>query len=423
MRLTLRPVIFFRSIAISLILVMLTGLGLLTGCEDEVTISAKYANYGAYGSELALKLATSCPFRSPGSEQEKAAGDYLIQCFKDLGYKPVVTEFSFKDSNGADRTSRNIAVVIPGSGFTVADAAGKSTEVDRQVIIGAHYDTSITAEKAAATVKATAATAAAAATAAGKLQEPRLADTDGIQDNASGVGTLLTAAKEMKSVRFGYDVILVAFGAGEAGQAGARHFVSQMKPDEIAATDAMYCVDSIYAGDKVYVHSGRNTLKEGYQKDYEKRRKLYEVTDVFYEFELYTNNKFMLYTNQSSLDVKLASISTPVLYREWSLNNSDYVPFDENNIPIVFFDSFDYDEKSLEAMMESQNPSIAGGKISGTQYDSSAFLSQLLNSSPSSADAGTTETAAIDLLTRRINNIAFIILEAVRKGISGATAR
>jgi len=423
-----------RSGSLLLLILLLLASPSLAGCSDAPEETAKPADYGFYGSNLAQKLADKFPYRSPGSEQEKDAGDYIVQCFKALGYQPIITEFSFQDTAGTIMMSRNIVVVIPGRGFTQTDEKGQIQDLDRRVIVGAHYDTEITAEQAAAAIEAAQATATSQTgeetqeetSAAGTLTEPTLADYDGIHDNASGIGALLTIARELKNQTLGYEVILIAFGGGTANQAGARFYASQMDNAEIAATDAMYCLDSIYAGDKVYAHSGRNSIRSGYKKNYEKRRKLYEATDIFYENELYTNNSYMLYTNQASFDVTLEGFFDPVLYREWSLNQSDYVPFDDLGVPIVFFESYNFDEDTLEAMKESLNPAFGptSGKIRGTQFDSSEFLEKLLNTTQAAAVTGAADEEVVaDKLTRRINNTAFIVVEAIRSGVTGAEMR
>jgi alkaline phosphatase isozyme conversion protein len=415
-----------RAIALPILFLifMLPMILMLPGCSSAEPTAVSVANYGQYGSGLAGKLAANYPFRSPGSTQEKAAGDFIIKSFKDLGYQPIVTEFTFSGPDGSIMHSRNIAVLIPGSGFTITDGDGNSEDLERQVIIGAHYDTPVSAQDATPGTD-TSESGTAETTGSGAADEPALADYDGIHDNASGIGALLTAAKEMKSIRYGYDVVLIAFGAGSSDQAGARYYASQMSASEIAATDAMYCIDSIYAGDKVYAHSGRNSLRENYQKVYDKRRKLYEATDVYYEFELYTHNNFVLYTNMSSIDVTREGFSTPVLYREWTNNDSDYVPFDSQGIPIVFFESFDYDGKTLPEMRESKNPAFGstGGTIRGTYFDSASYLSKILNTTRASVTGGATQAAAIDQLTKRVNNVAFIILEAIRRGPAGSVMR
>jgi alkaline phosphatase isozyme conversion protein len=416
-----------RLLAGSLLLAFILSLLPLAGCGSSESTRTTVANYGTYGSNLAKKMAASYPLRGAGSAQERSAGDAIIKALKDLGYEPIVTEFSFPDAQGETRKSRNIAVKIEGRGFTLTDKDGKTSDISRQVIIGAHYDTPVSeADVAAAKETSAAGQSGTGETTAEAAFEPSWADYDGIHDNASGIGALLTAAKEMKAVHYGYDVILVAFGAGSANQAGARYYASQLSKAEVAATDAMYCIDSIYAGDKVYAHSGWNSLEGNYQKDYGKRRKLYEVTDVFYEYELYTNNNFMLYTNMASFDVPVEGIATPVVYREWSLTESDYRPFDQLGIPIVFFESGNYDATSLEEVQESKNPSFGAtsGKIRGTQFDQTNYLAQILNTTRATAGSGeATQSAPIDQLTKRINNVAFILLEAIRRGPAGTTMR
>jgi Zn-dependent M28 family amino/carboxypeptidase len=392
-------------------------------CSSSVTGQGKLpADYGTYGSALALKLAASYPYRSPGSSQEAAAAEFITKSFKDLGYKPQTVPFTFKDTAGKTQHSNNIVVTIKGSGFRLTDSAGQSKTISRQVIIGAHYDAFVTEAEGLAAAKATSATTQSGTTS----KKPSLADFDGIHDNASGVATLLTIARELLNGRTGYDVILVAFGAGEASQAGAKAFAATLDATAVTNTDAMYNIDGIYAGDKVYMHAGQNSVLPNDQKIYEKRRKLYEATDVFYEYELYTNNKFNLLTNQSSIEVPWGD-NKKALYREWTQHISDHTPFDKLDIPIVFFESYDYDQKAIKDMKESQSPAFSStkGAIRHTAYDSTDFLANLLNQNRTAAGTATadTQTTSVDQLTRRVNNVAFIIAEAVRKGVSGAVAQ
>ncbi|MDW7657776.1 MAG: M28 family peptidase [Bacillota bacterium] len=412
-----------------------------TGCSEVEETTDKLADYGVFGSRFALSLARQFPNRSPGSEQEKLAGDLIIRTLTDAGYKPDVKTFFFTDATEQMRSSRNIIVKIPGSGFVRTDESGNSESFRRQVIVGAHYDTFFSVEDVAAyklTVEPTPSptprptgdttdpdeTDDESADEDETVKEPTLIEYDGIHNNASGIGALITLAREINSARLGYDVVIVAFGAGEADQAGARAFADKMTDDEIAMTDVMYCIDSIYAGDKIYAHAGQNSVRGYYRKSYEMRRKLYEVTDVFYEFELYTNNNYMLYTNQGNYDVTIDGISTPILYREWTMTVSDYLPFDDLDIPIVFFESYDYDAKELEDLKESKNPAFTStsGAIRRTPFDSTAYLNMIMNQQRRAVQTitGQTQKQMVDHLTKRINNTAFVILEAIRKGVHDA---
>ena len=400
----------------------------LAACNGNSEDIQQPADYGSYGQRFALSLARQYPLRSPGSSQEKKAADMITSALQEEGFSPEISQFYYKDEAGNVFSSRNISVLIPGTGFVRQDEAGNEIFFQRQVIIGAHYD-SFYSEKDVADYKLekeadeTAEEPARSRSAsAGIIPEPTLDMYDGIHDNASGIGALMTIARQIKEYEYGYDVYLVAFGAGKAGQAGARSLAGKMTPEQVKATDAMYCIDAIYAGDKVYAHAGRNSVRPFYRKSYEMRRKLYEVTDVFYENELYTKNGYMLYTNQANYDVELPEIATPVLFREWSFNESDYLPFDDLGIPIVYFESYDYDVQAYAEARESKNPAFtsSNGAIRNTHFDSTVYLNLLMNQRRA---ADTAQNAPrVDHLTRRINNTAFVILEAVDKGVHDALA-
>lgn len=423
----------------------------LTACSatDSPVASDLPANFGSYGSDMALELADRFPLRSPGSSQESKAAAWIADAFSELGYDPQTVTFSFKDTAGQQQQSANVVVIVKGTGFKLTDVNGQTSTVSRQVVVGAHYDVAVSAADVAA-AKTTNSTTKSSKNSISGVPEPTLADFDGIHDNASGIGTLLLIARQLKSELPRYDVVLVAFGAAEAGLAGANAYVKSLDTAALAKTDAMYNIEAIYAGDKVYAHAGQNSVLPNDQKIYEKRRKLYEVTDIFYEYTLNTLNKFNLNTNQSSIEVPWPDDKSTALYREWTLQESDHTPFDKLGIPIVYFESFDYDRTKLSSMKESANPAFTStkGAIRHTRFDSTAFLQALLNqknimaavttttttaparttkaskttpaatatASPTPAATPTVSPAAnVDQLTRRINNIAFLIVKAAQK--------
>ena len=513
--------------AITFITVMVLFMSaFLTAClgdsDDEPVL---LADYGHHGASFARELAARYPGRSPGSVSERAAGDMIIRYLQDLGYEPVIETFHFEtevetetESEDSDTEaandeimmmryySRNIIVRIPGTGFISED----DEVISRQIIIGAHYDTAIGTEQITPVAEDPETDDPAAEdpeTDEPDTEDPDEQDSqqdlqdedmfeselvfedlehnwylyDGIHDNASGIGVLMTLARILRQETLAYDVVLVAFGAGEANMAGSRDFASRMSPDEIEQTDAMYEINAVYAGDKVYAHAGWNSLVGEDQKDYDMRRKLYELTDVFYEHELYTNNRFMLYTNQSSFFTALpveeaedvtetepeapdealeeeapdadesdtdeiledtdesAAITRPqpakFIYREWTVRESDYRSFDKLGIPIVYFDSGDYNINELADFRESNSPAFSdtGGMISQTAFDSTTVLSFVFDepeqdeqttfdeyqeSIPEEAGVSDVDQTPeqIDQLRQRINNISFLILEAAKKG-------
>ena len=347
----------------------------LTGCGNSDKEEVLLADYGDYGSLIAKSLAEKFPFRKAYSPEEKAAGVYVKSEFEKLGYTVEEQDFSSSDKTG---TSANYIVRIPGEGMMFENDKGEYTLEHQQVIVGAHYDTLF-----------------------GTADAVNLSGFDGIQDNASGIGCLLTLAKELKTHSMGYDVILVAFGAGDDTYAGASAFEAAMTPDEISSTDAMYCVESIYAGDKLYASAGWNSLKTG--NKYEMRRKLYEAYDVVYENSLSSKNGVDLLYNESSLDLDVNSDGVTDVYREVTTTVSDYMPFDRAGIPIVFFESYDYNYKSAAEMKETKNLKLQAnnGMIRRTGNDSLGILEEALTT---------------DQLKTRINNTAFILLMAIEKG-------
>lgn len=371
----------FRLRIVAAVMSLLFSLPLAAcGADDDAKIT-KPAQYGTYGEQIALTLSSEFPHRKAFSEQEIQAGLYIKAEFEKLGYE--VEEQVFSSADGA-RQSANYIVSIPGEGLMWRDDKGEYVSRRRTVIVGAHYDSNVPA-----------------------MEVSEMGGYDGISDNASGIGCLLTLAREIKNQKFGYDVVIVAFGGGSADFAGARAFVSQMTVEETALVDVMYCIESIYAGDKLYASSGHNSLAAG--KKYEKRRKLYEAYDVVYNSPLNSQNNVDLYYNMSGISLDVNGDEIPDIYREVTTSESDYIPFDDAGIPIVFFESYDYNFSSMDQMKETKNLNLQeeGGKIRGTRLDSYMLLLPELGE---------------DRLMSRINNTAFIILEAIKKGAHDAVS-
>ncbi|MGI6077099.1 MAG: M28 family peptidase [Fastidiosipilaceae bacterium] len=368
---------------------------IISGCSNEDEEVA-LADYGTYGRALALEIAEDYPYRGPYSEAAAEVADLIYNEFSGLGYEPQRQSFSASEEGEFEgQESENIIVKIPGRGFyqlseeeilkpepqtlAMLDKDEVKPIFRRQVIIGAHYDTPISSS-----------------------QSEEYPDYDGISDNASGIAALLTLAKEIQGETFGYDVILVAFGAGNDDFRGARSFASEMSEDEINSTDCVYILQNIYAGDKLYAHAGRNSLEEGHL--YERRRKLYETTDVVLEYNLPYENDMDLVFNQMLSTIEYPSESgIRVQYREFTTHNSDYVPFDDMDIPIVYIESGNYDTESPSEVRDTLRNGYeeTDGWIAGTNIDNQEFLS---------------EAIGLTLLQERINNTAFILKGCLEKG-------
>lgn len=341
------------------------------------------ADYGTYGADFARELASLYPNRKAYSEEENQAGLFIKTGLEALGFEVETQEFTSIYGS----VSHNYIVRVSGTGFIHVDEAEsadniKTSNIRRTAVIGAHYDSKFAASEV-----------------------PEGYTYDGISDNASGIGALMTVAAQIKNYTSnGFDVILVAFGAGNDNYAGARAFFNSLSDEERASIEVMYCIDGIYAGDKMYANSGYNSLN--LSQKYAMRRKLYQVYDVCYTFELASTNGFSLLYNESNIVADVNGDGVEDVYREVSANKSDYVVFDEANIPVVYFDSYDYFFDSFEEMKETKNLNLQefGGMIRGTLLDSSEVLDGIL------------VTEEKDILEIRINNVAFVILESMLKG-------
>ncbi len=350
----------------------------VASCSDDAEEVPIQADYGSYGADIARELSTLYPYRRAYTPEEASAGEYIRGEFEELGYD--VSKQDFTNLYGG--TSSNYIVNIPGKGFFSIDDFGNPVEVRRTIVIGAHYDDSFSEGQV----------------------DPSYA-YDGISDNSSGIGCLFTIADQIRNYPdLAFDVIIVAFGAGNDNFAGARAFVDSLTDEVSDSIDCMYCIDSIYGGDKVYASAGFNSLIMN--QKYQMRRKLYQAYDVCYDSLLYSQHGFNLYYNESGVITDLNGDSFDDIYREVSVNRSDYVPFDEMNIPIVYFDSADYFFDSMEDMKDSKNLHLQefGGMVRSTPLDSRQTLDPFMI------------TEDCDLLEIRINCVSYVILESMMKG-------
>lgn len=377
---------------------------LLTSCKKDDGKKIRPADYGSYGSDLARKIAADHPDRKPYSEGEKATGEFIKEEMTKLKFEPEVQTFTTK--NG---TSANYVVKIPGTGFYDEDSEGKVVTKHRIAIIGAHYDNLPPETKKVENTKTT--------SKKGAETTALEYSFDGISDNASGTACLLTAMKAFSEYPpFAYDVYFVAFGAGNDDYAGAREFYNSLTGEEKLRIDVMYCMESLYAGDKLYASSGYKSLNP--QNRYKMRRKLYQAYDVCFANTLFTNYGFDLYYNESGVKTDLNGDGTEDIYNEVSANKSDYLVFDEAGIPVVFFDSFEYNFTKMDEMKETKNLNLQnyGGMIRRTHDDSTAFLDSVLMEPDYDRDGDGEIDCSGDRLQIRINAVAFIIVEALLKG-------
>lgn len=129
--------------------------------------------------------------RKAGTEGNKMAADYIVQRFKDIGLKAYNDDykkaFTFKDRSGKSVIGTNLIAYVP----------GKKADV---IVISAHYDH------------------------IGVINGDIY---NGADDNASGVGGLLSIATHFSKNKPEHTLIFAAFDAEESGLNGAKAFVEK----------------------------------------------------------------------------------------------------------------------------------------------------------------------------------------------------
>jgi len=359
----------------------LAGMTACTGGREEAMAGS---DYGSFGSEMAIKLATQDPYRKAYSAGEKAAAEFIARQIKNLGYEYKEQQFT---SNG--KSGRNIIVSLPGRGFyrpqtaatDIAGAPDKTLTVGdfkRRIIVGAHYDTKLGEEN--------------------KSEAPKF---DGISDNASGVAVLLNVLRQIKGVTTGFDVDIVFFGASGDGFAGAKAYLASIGNEQRREIESVIVVDSIYGGDNLYANAGINSAAP--DNRHRLRTPLYDLLNI--SVSNYTGLRLL--DNQGGFKVKVQGLTNSVVYREFTFKESDHTPFDAAGLPVVYIESGNYKVKEVNNTLENRTQLFepTGGAIRGTNYDDIDTLKENLPEG---------------MLELRINSTTFILKTYIESGLYNA---
>ena len=127
------------------------------------------------------------------NEEREAA---LVQLFSEAGCgRDNLSEQEVKGSK-----LPNVVCILPGSS-------------DRVIIVGAHFD--------------------------------HVADGDGVADNWSGAALLPSLYEAIRNVPRKHTFIFIGFTDEEKGEIGSRYYAQGMTKEQVAATDAMVCMDTL----------------------------------------------------------------------------------------------------------------------------------------------------------------------------------
>lgn len=258
-----------------LILSMLCTLGLTSFAAEDTAYGTDAYNYVKYLDENLRE-------RIAGSEQETKAAAFIQGELESFGYEVTVQPFSYV-RRGTTVNSQNLIVTKPGRS-------------EKQIILGAHYDS---------------------------------VGTAGVDDNGSGTAVALETAKRMYGVDTPYTIIFIFFGAEEAGLRGSGAYATGMSQEEIEKTVCMINLDSILAGTYRYLYSG-TAAKDG------DGNTVVELAWPFYQaIELANNLNLDMHSNDTELNIDYPTPSTG----SWS----DHQSFRNLGIPYLYCEAANWE--------------------------------------------------------------------------------
>jgi alkaline phosphatase isozyme conversion protein len=234
--------------------------------------------------------------RVAGTPDELAAAEMIEQYFSDVGYATQLQPFTFEGDDG-QASSQNVIA------YRAATKKPKTSPTPL-VIVGAHYDS--------------------------VRGDAGIGGGLGADDNASGVAVMLEVAERITQYKQEYDLVFVAFGAEEAGLRGSSYYVKNMSAADVARTIVMINFDSLIVGDKLYIHAGFN------EKTWARDEMLRLIRLRKLPIEM-----------QPGLNPDYPAGLTPNGF-------SDYTAFNQAGIPIVAFESTNWEIGDLDGYVQTE---------------------------------------------------------------------
>lgn len=346
---------------------------LLTSCSlglgNKISEDESNFSLGEQAKEYAYSYAKTFPRREAYTQEGQDAGTWIAEQLKAMKYEVEEQEVQpaqVRTKYQGEQIAHNYIVFLKGTGFTRGEEEAKDQQglldsnlelgdFSRTVMITSFYHSSMDENVEDLTLH------------------------QGMSQAAS-VGTLLSLAKYLKSHSYPYDIVL-AFLAGTSDEnTGAKVFFNSLSEDALQAIQSVIDIGNFYVGDKLYFHAGKSSVLPG--KKVELRKELYYFVDLFSYNRIYLKFGVNILTNQNNHYISVPPLTDRALYREFSLNQGNYSVFDEKKIPVIFFDSgnYQYDPETQNFKESDLNVfQIQDGKITGTNLDNADFLEQNLS--------------------------------------------
>lgn len=300
-----RLLIYTVTIIVVCILVSGCGNSIRKGMLEEakelnlysISDDALQNDYGVAAYELLAYIQSEYPGRIAGTEKEKEMALFILSTLLNGGYSEKeisVKQFSIPDSvpsmaepislfDGGEKTdsSQNIEVI-------------KQGESEKTIIVGAHYDS---------------------------------AGTHGVDDNGSGVSVVLENALRMYGTQSYYTIRYVFFGAEEVGIWGSKAYVESLSEKEKKNIVLMINVDSVLAGDYLYIYGGH--INENQSVD--KTEAVFKAEEIAQEMVL---------------EIQLPPDGNSDYPYPTGQKRSDHGPFENNGIPYIYFEANNWESGS-----------------------------------------------------------------------------
>jgi hypothetical protein len=237
------------------------------------------------------------------SDQEARTIEYITQTLTGYGYKVKPQPFEFYDDDEGEMHSTNIMAVKKGLS-------------PQEIIVGAHYDSSKKGE--------------------------------GADDNASGVAVLLELAMRVQAVETPNSMRFIAFGAEEYGMEGSYYYAVHLGPDELKNIIGMINLDSVIAGDNLYIYS--NVEIDG------------------------TMEEKLVDEDTPGIDFIGMTLKELDMGGEYPCECSDYQPFSEAGIQFVYIEATNWEMGDQDGYTQTQPEYGNDGGLIHTKYDTLKYF-------------------------------------------------
>jgi alkaline phosphatase isozyme conversion protein len=261
---------------------------------------------GALAREHLATISQMIGARPCCSDQEAQTIEYITQTLTSYGYQVELQPFEFYDDDEGEMKSTNVMAVKRGLS-------------PQEIIVGAHYDSSKKGE--------------------------------GADDNASGVAVLLELAQRVQAVETPYSVRFIAFGAEEYGMEGSYYYAVHLDPDELKNIIGMINLDSVIAGDNMYIYSN---------------------VDVNPEFE-----EKLVDEDTPGIDFIGMTLEELDMGGEYPCECSDYQPFSEAGIQFVYIEATNWEMGDQDGYTQTGPDYGNNGGIIHTKYDTLDYFDRV----------------------------------------------